>query len=147
MYCGSGGCDCCHYSPERWTLWEPEQRVCRTLGRLGYFIWVWSVSDISPNRWKMMMYRWAASSSYPTRTWLNVFRLCIWSAKWTRKRWSRNYRSVPRFILSCNVVFFFRSIGFNSLKLMWVIRELVKEGILKNGRRSVPVYVENCLEK
>ena len=27
---------------------------------------------------------------------------------------------------------------------MWVIRELVKEGILKNGRRSVPVYVENC---
>ena len=30
---------------------------------------------------------------------------------------------------------------------MWVIRELVKEGILKNGRRSVPVYVENCLEK
>lgn len=35
----------------------------------------------------------------------------------------------------------------NSLKLMWVIRELVKEGILKNGRRSVPVYVENCLEK
>lgn len=42
---------------------------------------------------------------------------------------------------------FLRGIGFNPSKSMWMIRELVKERILKNGRRSAPMYVENCLEK
>lgn len=49
MYRSPGGCDCRHYSLERWTLWESEQRVCRTFGQHRLFhLSLKSTSDIKP---------------------------------------------------------------------------------------------------